>query len=156
VTTTDNLSNPDAAWQRMISSSNIQLAIKTSLAGSPRFFFKAWADNGTADPAKFDYNDSYSEIQACSPDNSNSIYLVGQVFLADSTCWVAFNFQPKGTELGGCYQVMNIPARIKKPTKGPVPQCPSNCVGIMTLGCCERCGSDYFYNNGFCQAVPIK
>jgi hypothetical protein len=105
----DKMTDPDAAWQRMASTSNIQLAIKTSLVGSPRFFFKAWADNGVANPAKFDYNDSYSEAQAGSPVKTSSFYPVGQLYLLDSTCWIAFNFQPKGTEVGGCFQLAPIP-----------------------------------------------
>jgi hypothetical protein len=134
----DHLTDPDAAWQRMISTSNIQLAIKTSLVGSPRFFFKAWADNGVADPAKFDYNDSYSEQQAGSPVKTSSLYPVGQIFLVDSTCWIAFNYQPKGTELGGCYQLQ--PTTVP-PTPAPTKvRCSCGSPVGLTQSCCKTCG----------------
>jgi hypothetical protein len=119
----DKLEDPDAAWQRMDSISNVQLAIKTSLVGSSRFFWRAWADSGLADPAKFDYNDSFSEEQAGSPNKNSKFYPVGQLNLMDSTCWVAFNYLPTGKELGGCYQVQAptpVPTK-KSPTKVPTP-----------------------------------
>jgi hypothetical protein len=151
----DHLTDPDAAWQRMISTGNIQLAVKTSLVGSPRFFFKAWADNGVADPAKFDYNDSYSEEQAGSPVKTSSLYPVGQIFLVDSTCWIAFNYEPKGTELGGCYQLVQptpVPTK-KTPTKVPPPptcSCSSGCSGL-SQSCCAQCASHGCVWAGHCQ-----
>ena len=66
---TDKLDDPDMAWKRVDPSDghNVQLAVKISAIDKSRFFWRAWADAGVADPAKFDYNDSYSESQAGSP-----------------------------------------------------------------------------------------
>ena len=104
----DVLDDPDAAWQRIdpANASVIQLAIKKPLVGSSRFFWKAWADSGLADPAKFDYNDSFSEEQAGSPNKNSALYPIAQLNLMDSTCWVAYQFQATGKELGGCYQLV--------------------------------------------------
>ena len=71
-----------------------------------------------ADPSKFDYNDSFSEGQAGSPNKNSSYYPVGQLNLMDSTCWVAYNFEASGKELGGCYQLA------PEPTKAPPTQTP--------------------------------
>ncbi len=101
------LNDPDAAWQRLDpnSGSVIQLAIKKGMVGGSRFFWKAWADSGLADPAKFDYNDSFSEEQAGSPNENSNLYPIGQLNLMDSTCWIAYKFNATGKELGGCYQL---------------------------------------------------
>lgn len=111
------LNDPDAAWQRVSpnSGSVVQLAIKKGLVGGSRFFWKAWADSGLADPAKFDYNDSYSEKQAGSPNKNSSLYPVGQLNLMDSTCWVAYKYNATGKELGGCYQLQPEPTPTKVP-----------------------------------------
>ncbi|MDP2966534.1 MAG: hypothetical protein Q8N39_10970 [Pelolinea sp.] len=112
----EKLDDPDAAWQRMDSTSNVQLAIKTSLVGGSRYFWRAWADSGLADPIKFDYNDSFSEEQAGSPNKNSKFYPVGQLNLMDSTCWIAFNFEPTGKDLGGCYQLQQPTPVPTKPT----------------------------------------
>jgi len=73
----DKMDDPDAAWQRKEASDMIYLAVKTTLVGKPPFMWKVWADSGTADPAQFDYNDTYSESAAGSPIKKNGI-LPGQ------------------------------------------------------------------------------
>jgi hypothetical protein len=139
----DKLDDPDAAWQRMETSSNIQLAVKVSLVGSSRFFFRGWADSGVADPAKFDYNDSFSEEQAGSPNKNSKLYPVGQLNLMDSTCWIAFNYEASGKELGGCYQVQAAPTPVP-PVKGPtkVP-CSGSCNTGTNQSCCNCSGWEW-------------
>lgn len=125
------LNDPDAAWQRIDPGNGniIQLAIKKGMVGGSSFFWKAWADSGLADPAKFDYNDSFSEAQAGSATKNSEFYPVGQLSLMDSTCWVAYKFQASGKELGGCYQL--------QPTS--VPNCKRVCVRqcLTHVACCE-------------------
>ena len=86
------LNDPDAAWQR-VDGNVVQLAIKKGMAGGSRFFWKAWADSGLADPARFDYNDTMSEEQAGSPNENNKLYPIGDLNLMDSTCWIAYKYE---------------------------------------------------------------
>ena len=130
------LNDPDAAWQRT-SGNVIQLAIKKGMAGGTRFFWKAWADSGLADPAKFDYNDTMSEEQAGSPNKNRDLYPIGILNLMDSTCRIAFKYEATGKELGGCYQLQ--PTAVpppKTPTKVPC-YCTSNVAGANTSR--DRC-----------------
>ena len=101
----DMLTDPDIAWQRVSPNNRniIQLAVKKSVVNSPSFMWKGWADSGLADPSKFDYNDTMSENHAGSPMKGNEFYPVDYLFLMDSTCWTAYEFDPTGFEPGGCY-----------------------------------------------------
>ena len=98
------LNDPDAAWQRLTAMSSSWPSRKAWRAVS-RFFWKAWADSGLADPAKFDYNDTMSEEQAGSPNENSKLYPIGDLNLMDSTCWIAYKYEATGKELGGCYQL---------------------------------------------------
>jgi hypothetical protein len=143
------LNDPDAAWQRISPSSGsvIQLAIKKGMVGGSRFFWKAWADSGLADPAKFDYNDTMSEEQAGSPNENNNLYPINQLNLMDSTCWVAYKYEASGKELGGCYQLK--PTTVPAPTKVPGCSCSGGCSG-RTYECCLQCGQGCVWA-GYCQ-----
>jgi len=146
------LNDPDAAWQRIDPSSGsvIQLAIKKGMVGGSRFFWKAWADSGLADPAKFDYNDSFSEEQAGSPNENSKLYPIGQLNLMDSTCWVAYKYEASGKELGGCYQLQpTLVPTLKVPTKVPSCSCTGGCSG-RTYECCLKCGQGCVWS-GYCQ-----
>jgi len=116
------LEDPDAAWKRVdpLNPARMQLSIKKEIVGSAFFLWKAWRDAGTADPGMFDYNDHFSDPMAGSPQSSSAYYPVNDLELVDSTCWIAFNFQPSGNELGGCYKA---PAKVK-PESEPDPQRP--------------------------------
>jgi hypothetical protein len=146
----DVLDDPDAAWQRIDpnNSNIIQLAIKKGLIDEGRFFWKGWADSGVADPSKFDYNDSFSEEQAGSPNKNSSYYPVGQLNLMDSTCWVAYNFEASGKELGGCYQLA------PEPTKKPPTQVP--CSGSCNTGTSQRCCTcaGWHWTADGCRLIP--
>jgi len=134
------LNDPDAAWQRVDPGDDhiIQLAIKKNLIDKGSFFWKGWADSGVADPAKFDYNDSFSESQAGSASENSDYYPVGQINQLDSTCWIAYGFEATGHELGGCYQIVPTPVPTKKaPT--PVP-CPGTCNTGTSKKCCTCAG----------------
>ncbi len=144
------LDDPDAAWQRVDpnDSNVIQLAIKKGLIDSGRFFWKGWADSGLADPSRFDYNDSFSEEQAGSPNKNSSLYPVGQLNLMDSTCWVAYDFEASGKELGGCYQLA------PEPTKAPATQTP--CSGTCNTGTSQRCCTcaGWHWTADGCRLIP--
>ena len=143
------LNDPDAAWQRT-SGSVIQLAIKKGMAGGSRFFWKAWADSGLADPAKFDYNDTMSEEQAGSPNKNSNLYPIGDLNLMDSTCRVAYKYEATGKELGGCYQLQPtaVPPTAKPPTKVPC-NCNLACPQ-RSQACCTSCGGSCIWSSGSC------
>lgn len=147
------LNDPDAAWQRVDpnSASIIQLAIKKGLVGGSRFFWKAWADSGLADPAKFDYNDSFTEEQAGSPNKNSDLYPVGQLNLMDSTCWIAYNYEATGKELGGCYQLQQPTAVPTSKPPTPVP-CPSTCNTGTSQKCCKCPG--WIWTSEGCRLKP--
>jgi hypothetical protein len=102
------------------------------LIDNHRFYWKAWADAGTADPTLFDYNDSVSESQAGSPSKNSDFYPIGALNMMDSTCWIAYNLTPTGNELGGCVNAP-APAQPQPPAEVPpqrVPPpltCPPGC-----------------------------
>ncbi len=146
------LNDPDAAWQRIDPRNGhvIQLAIKKNMIDRGSFFWKAWADSGVADPAKFDYNDSFSEEQAGSAVNTSDYYPVGQINRLDSTCWVAYGFEATGHELGGCYQIVPTPVPTKKPPTA-IP-CPSTCSTGTSKKCCT-CGGWHWTSEG-CRLIP--
>ena len=143
----NKMGDPDAAWQRVEASDKIRLAVKTTLVGGSRFMWKAWADSTVADPTQFDYNDAYSESQAGSSTQNSEYYPVAQLNLMDSTCWIAYNFEPTGYELGGCVTVQPtaVPptaAPPDDPPDEPPPPCvcPAYCSAIGDEACCVYCG----------------
>lgn len=140
------LTDPDSAWKRVdpTNSSIIQLAVKSTLIDSSSFFWKAWADGGLSDPSLFDYNDIITESQAGSPNTNSKFYPVNGLNMMDSTCWIAYNFQPTGYELGGCV--------IAKPIQPPASHNPAPIVCNCDDGpdgldehCCNEC---FFWWNG--------
>lgn len=143
----NDLNDPDAAWQKA-EGDEVYLAIKRSLVGNSRFYLRAWADSGLADPSKFDYNDAFSEEQAGSATKSNALYPVGQLNLMDSTCWIAYNLEPTGNELGGCYQLQQ-PTAIPTPTTVP---CPSQCSTATIKRCCTCPGWEW--TSAGCRLKP--
>jgi len=100
------------AWMRSTegNANIIQLSLLKTEADGEYFFWKAWADEGVADPALFDYNDSFSNVKAGSPDKNSSVYPVNELELVDSTCWVAYGFQPTKEQTGCCYKA---PPKVK-------------------------------------------
>jgi hypothetical protein len=86
---------------------------------SPTFFDVERADRppapGAADPALFDYNDTFRNTQAGSPDKNSTVYPVKELELADSTCWAAYGFQPTREQTGCCYKA---PDKVKVKKQG--------------------------------------
>ncbi|MDO9546146.1 MAG: hypothetical protein Q7J07_05285 [Pelolinea sp.] len=149
----NDLNDPDSAWKRVdpTDGNNIQLAVKIGLIDNNRFYWKAWADAGVADPAMFDYNDSFSESQAGSPNKNSSFYPISGLNLMDSTCWIAYNLTPTGTELGGCVGL--------QPTQQPPPPTLKpgcNCSTYVGLdqNCCIQCGFAWSSQSGVCYVPP--
>ena len=149
----DMLDDPDVAWQRVdpSNSSNIQLAVKRSYIDNSRFYWRGWADAGVADPSLFDYNDSHDESQAGSPNKNSNYYPVGQLNLMDSTCWIAYNLEPTGTEVGGCVQIQAT--QPPSPTDEPGCACggPPSSYGA---DCCTVCGFAWSSQTGTCYDPP--
>lgn len=146
----NDLNDPDGAWQKA-AGDQVYLAVKRTLVGGNRFFWRAWADSGLADPAKFDYNDAFSEEQAGSPVKTGNFYPVDQLNLMDSTCWIAYNYAASGKELGGCYQLQPtvVPPTQKPPTVVP---CPSQCTTNTIQRCCTCPG--WYWTSAGCRIRP--
>ena len=144
--------DPDGAWQRT-EGKQFHLAVKQELIGASGFFWKAWADNGLADPSLFDYNDSLNEEQAGSPcRGSSAFYPLDALSQVDSTCWIAYNHRATGFEPGGCYRPPASVAR--KSGHGSV--CPACGTFEMSFDCCVACGASYVWTGTGCRAVGKK
>ena len=90
----------DLAWVRIDprSAKGIQFAFKKSLVGGV-FMWGVWADLGLRDPARFNYNDYFSEEQAGSPEKSETKYYpIKAVAAIDNTCRMPFGFKASGYE----------------------------------------------------------
>jgi len=144
----DDLSDPDVAWVR-VSGSDVQLAVKRSYIDKNRWYWRAWADGGIADPARFDYNDTVTEEQAGSPNKNSGLYPIAALHMMDSTCWIAYNLEPTGTELGGCVQIQPTQPP-PQPTDEPC-DCPRNCTSLgFDQFCCNYCGCSWQGNEFGC------
>jgi len=137
----DDLSDPDVAWVR-VSGSDVQLAVKRSYIDKNRWYWRAWADGGIADPARFDYNDTVTEEQAGSPNKNSGLYPIAALHMMDSTCWIAYNLEPTGTEVGGCVQIQ--PTIAPEPTEEPPCDCSGACSTYSGEFCCEYCGCTWY------------
>lgn len=112
--------DPDLAWVRLDprSSNTIQFAFKKSLVGGA-FMWGVWADLGLRDPARFNYNDYFTEEQAGSPEKSETkFYPIKAVFAVDNTCRVPYGFKPTGYEPLLC-PLDELKALTATPTKVP-------------------------------------
>ena len=112
--------DPDLAWVRLDprSSTSVQFAFKKSLVGGA-FMWGVWADFGLRDPARFNYNDYFTEELAGSPERSETkFYPIKAVFAVDNTCRVPYGFIPNGYEPLLC-PVDDLKALTVTPTKGP-------------------------------------
>ncbi len=101
----ENLSDPDALWCRQRKGSDIivDIAVKRSLANSPgRFLWGTWAFGSMPDPAKFEFNDHFTEAEAGSPYPASSKYPLKALNLTDSTCRETFQFDPTTDIPGMC------------------------------------------------------
>jgi len=112
--------DPDLAWIRLDPRSpvGIQFAFKRSLVGNA-FMWGVWADLGLRDPARFNYNDYFSEEQAGSPERSETkFYPIKAVFAVDNTCRLPYGFKPNGYEPLLC-PMEDLKALTATPTKVP-------------------------------------
>jgi len=91
--------DPDLAWVRMNAGdrADIQFAFKRSLINSP-FMFGVVADSGLRDVSRYDYNDSFIESDAGSPEISEQYYPLKELFGIDNSCQTAIGFKPTGYE----------------------------------------------------------
>ena len=151
------LDDPDVAWVRSdpTDSDNIQLAVKKSYIDKNRWYWRAWADAGIADAAMFDYNDQFTEKEAGSPNKNGGFYPIAALHMMDSTCWIAYNLTPTGTEVGGCVQVQ--PTQ-QAPPPADEPEEPGCDCSIsyrqLSRECCTVCG-DYMWDSAINQCVTM-
>lgn len=92
--------DPDLAWVRIdpYSSTTIQFAVKRSLPGAA-FMWGVWADYGLKDPARFSYNDYFTELEAGSPEKSEvEHYPIKEIHSVDNTCREGYGFDISGKE----------------------------------------------------------
>ncbi|MEW6569165.1 MAG: carboxypeptidase-like regulatory domain-containing protein [Chloroflexota bacterium] len=107
--------DPDAAWVRRSPTNNehVQIAFKHALIAFDNYLlWGAWVDEGSYDPAWFDYNDHFSAAEAGSAFPPSEYYPVRQLASLDNTCRWAFDFTPAENLPGMCA----LP-----PTPTPVP-----------------------------------
>jgi hypothetical protein len=118
----------DGAWVRVDpnNSKTVQLAVKLSMLGSPASYaLGSWA--GTElDPAKFDYNDHMTHVQAGDPNRGYGVYPIKALAEIDNTCRLAIGFVPTGKEPGLCKNLVPV-------TGGALCKQPATCV--VGAGC---------------------
>lgn len=100
------------AWARIRpdAANVVELAFSLEMLGSPRAYaMGAWA--GTLiDPARFDYHDFMTHIQAGSPNPGYEVYPLKDMAEIDNTCRLAISFAPTGKEPGLCANVQQTEA----------------------------------------------
>jgi len=124
------MTDADGAWARIdpASATTIQIAVKRSLVGSPAsFLWNAWSDDQIKAPYLFDYNDSFTAVEAGSPVKSSAHYPLAKLALMDNTCRGAWGFTPTGNEPGICKKT------VIQPTKKPLPQMTLTPTPLMTF-----------------------
>lgn len=148
----NHLTDPDVAWIRLkpTNAKAIQFAVKKEVISTSQIFmWSAWADGGVADPAKFDYNDTFTQEQAGSPYANSYMYPLKELYSVDSTCRLPFGFEPQGDEPGVCYYPKPTATLVPIiPTKGPTPvscDCSLPPNQITNQACCDSCPS-YWWN----------
>ncbi len=108
--------DPDIAFSRFApnQSSAIQIAFKPQLMDKSKvFMWGVIADDGLKSPAKFDYNDQFSEADAGSPLQNNSNYPLKKLYNVDNTCRMSYGRLYLSTDPGAC--------GVKTPTPPPIP-----------------------------------
>jgi len=110
----------DLAWVRLDphTPSSVQFAFKRTLPGNS-FMWGVWADAGLRDPAKFNYNDRFTEAEAGSPEVNEKDYPIKAVSQVDDTCWVPIGFVPNGYEPHLCPPLEPPSTKSAKPTSTP-------------------------------------
>jgi hypothetical protein len=135
-------SDADLAWVRIDPNSptTIQFAFKKGLTGNA-FMWGVWADLGVKDPAKFNYNDYFTEEQAGSPEKSEQeFYPIKSIHSVDNTCREAFGFDTTGYEPMLCPRIVPTPG----PGGGPAP---------AQLVCTNP---GQYYNQTTCEAADCR
>ncbi len=117
-------SDPDLAWVRSNPDdpSILEFAFKSSLSGAS-FMWNPWADAGLKDPAKFNYNDRMTILEAGSPLKDNPNYPLKGLYMVDNSCRANFGFTPTGSEPLLCSNAEPTPVKKhgggESPTAGP-------------------------------------
>jgi len=113
----NNLQDPDAAWCRLMSSKEVQIAFKQSFVSNPKkFLWGVWADDGVRDPIRMDYNDTFTLELAGSPIKNTANYPLKELYQVDNTCRESYGFEPSGNEYGLCPRPKTAPTNPPEPT----------------------------------------
>ena len=119
----NNLQDPDAAWCRLISSSEVQIAFKQTIVNNPKIFlWGVWADDGVRQPNLLDYNDTFTLDQAGSPIKNSSQYPLKELYLVDNTCRESYGYEPAGNEYGLCPRPKPTATSTPEPTSTKKPR----------------------------------
>jgi hypothetical protein len=105
----------EAAWVRLSPSNPVavQIAIHNQLVGNPEvFLWGETADNGIKDPGKYDYDDTYTKVQAGSPYiEEPTLYPLKIVNSFDNVCRQPYGFTPAGRIPNMCYSAPPEPGQ---------------------------------------------
>ncbi len=119
----NNLQDPDAAWCRLISSTEMQISFKQSVVNNPDIFlWGIWADDGVRDPTRMDYNDTFTLEQAGSPIINQAQYPLKDLYQVDNTCRESYGYEPVGNEFGLCPQPKPTATSTPEPTSTKKPR----------------------------------
>ncbi|HET9907223.1 MAG TPA: hypothetical protein VFQ23_11295, partial [Anaerolineales bacterium] len=151
--------DPDLAWVRVNTEPNavVQFVFKKSLVGS-FFMLGVVSDAGLKDISKFDYNDSFEEAEAGSPDKNKAYYPLGSLYGVDNTCWEAYGIQTTGYEPKLCQPILQ-PTPTFQPFQPLQPSIPTDegfdCIPDVPPDSCgfdEETGAPY-YNPATCTCT---
>lgn len=111
--------DPDLAWVRAYAGrqASIQFAFKESMAGSS-FLLGVLSDAGLRDVGRMFYNDRFTEAEAGSPEKSEKLYPLKELYAFDNACRTPFNFKVTGYEPQLCPRDEPTP----RPRQGSTPQ----------------------------------
>ncbi|MGD8457205.1 MAG: hypothetical protein PVF83_12535 [Anaerolineales bacterium] len=90
-------SDPDAAWARAFlgKPAVAELAFKSNLLENPdEFVWWVWSDQGVANPAGFDYHDTFENEEAGDANDYMPYFPSNQVYELDNTCAALWGLPP--------------------------------------------------------------
>lgn len=139
--------DPDLAWVRAYSSrqATIQFAFKESMAGSS-FLLGVLSDAGLRDVGRMFYNDRFTEAEAGSPEKSEKLYPLKELYAFDNACREAFNFKATG------YEPLLCPRDEPKPGRTTTGGC-ENPSQYTDAGSCTAAGCAWRQNPNIFTAV---
>ncbi len=112
--------DPDLAWAQAVikTRATVKFGFKKSLLRNYHtFMWSVFASKDPVDPAKFYYNDFYTEANAGSPDRESDFYPIKEIAAFDNSCRVPTGFKATGLEPLGCNVSVQIAQQPDDPSK---------------------------------------